>query len=396
MGFDSPWTFLAVLALGGAIGFYASRRPRPSALGAEHVRTSYLAGVNFLVNEQTDKALEAFLRAAELDGDTVETHFALGSLYRRRGEVDRAIRIHQNIVNRSSLPPEQREQARYALAQDYLRAGLLDRAEAILEELAGAGAHRMAAMRRLIRIYEVERDWDRAIATHEELAKAGRPAQESAIGHYYCELAEAARGAGRLEEAKEQLRKARGVQRRFARSALVRADIAIEEGDAALALQLLRRVVEQDAALIIEALPRLARVARTRGAEGDAMMTALVDARPDGRQEFAFAAIVNDALDFPVLEALVRAQFEKDETLAGLIQALGKDPATLDSRAVVELAGVLRRLAASTPRYRCAQCGFSSTGHFWQCPGCKSWDSQRPLTRFDLVAGLEDGRSRPR
>ena len=253
----------------------------------------------------------------------------------------------------------------------------------------------MAAMRKLIRIYEVERDWARAISTHEELAKAGRPAQESAIGHYFCELAEAARAAGRLEEARQHLRKARGVQRRFARSALIRADIAIEEGDPALALRLLRSVVEQDAALIIEALPRLARVARHRDADGDSMMAALVAARPDGRPEFAFAAIVNEALDFPVLEGLVRTQFEKDETLAGLIRALGREAASLDSRAVVELASVLRRLAASMPRYRCAQCGFSSTGHFWQCPGCKSWDSQRPLTRFDLVAGLEGDRAHP-
>ena len=136
-------------------------------------------------------------------------------------------------------------------------------------------------------------------------------------------------------------------------------------------------------------------MARKRDADGGPMMATLVDSRPDGRQEFAFAAIVNDALDFPVLETLVRTQFERDETLAGLIGALGKDPATLDSRTVVELAGVLRRLAASTPRYRCAQCGFSSSGHFWQCPGCKSWDSQRPLTRFDLVAGLEGGRAKP-
>jgi len=392
VGFDSPWAFLAVLLLGGAIGFYASRRPRPSALGAEHVRTNYLAGVNFLVNEQTDKALEAFLRAAELDGDTVETHFALGSLYRRRGEVDRAIRIHQNIVNRGSLESAQREQAMYALAQDYLRAGLLDRAEKILEELARAGAHRMAAMRKLIRIYEVERDWQRAIATHEELAKAGRPAQESAIGHYWCELAEAARSGGRLDEAKEHLRKARTAQRRFARSALIRADIAIEEGEGDLALELLRRVIEQDAGLIVEALPRLVRLARKRGMEGDALIASVIGSRPDGAPEFAFAAIVDDALDFPSLEALARTQLERDETLAGIIRALGREPSALDSRAVTELGGALRRLAASTPRYRCAQCGFSSTGHFWQCPGCKTWDSQRPLTRFDLVAGLETAR----
>jgi lipopolysaccharide biosynthesis regulator YciM len=380
---------LGLLLLAGAVGFYASRRPRPSALGVEHVRTNYLAGVNFLVNEQPDRALEAFLRAVELDGDTVETHFALGSLYRRRGEVDRAIRIHQNIISRGSLEPQQREQAKYALAQDYLRAGLLDRAEALLEELAAAGSHRMAAMRNLIRIYEVERDWPRAIALHDELSKVGRPSQESAIAHYWCELADVARQEGRLDDAADFLRKSRGGRRRFPRGALVRADIAIQQGDAALASSLLKGVVEQDAGLIVEALPRLVKLARASGVDGDGLLAGAVASKPDGWAEFAFAAIVNDAVDFPSLEALVRRLFETDETIAGFIRALGRDPTSLDSRAVSELAAVLRRLAASTPRYRCAECGFSSTGHFWQCPGCKTWDSQRPLTRFDVVAGLD-------
>ena len=389
MSIESPWVLLGLLLLAGAIGFYATRRPRPSALGDEHVRTNYLAGVNFLVNEQPDRALEAFLRAVELDGDTVETHFALGSLYRRRGEVDRAIRIHQNIIGRSSLEPQQREQAQYALAKDYLRAGLLDRAEALLEELAAAGSHRMAAMRNLIRIYEIERDWPRAIGLHEELSKVGRPRQEAAIGHYWCELAEAARKEGRLDEAADYLRKSRGGQRRFPRGALVRADIAIQQGDAALASGLLKGVVEQDAGLIVEALPRLVKLARSSGDGGDALLAEAVAAKPDGWAEFAFTAIVNDALDFPSLEALVRRLFETDETIAGFVRALGRDPSSLDTRAVRELATVLRRLAAATPRYRCAECGFSSTGHFWQCPGCKTWDSQRPLTRFDVVAGLD-------
>ena len=389
MSIESPWVLLGLLLLAGAVGFYASRRPRPSALGAQHVRESYLAGVNFLVNEQPDRALEAFLRAAELDADTVETHFALGSLYRRRGEVDRAIRIHQNIISRATLDPSRREQAKYALAQDYLKAGLLDRAEAILEELAKAGTHRMAAMRNLIRIYESERDWPRAIALHEELAKVGRPPQESAVAHYRAEMAEAARARGDLNAAADLLRKARQGNRRFPRGALIRADIAIAQGDSTLALELLRGVVEQDSGLIVEALPRLVRLARSRGDDGDRLIADLLSSRPDSVLDFAFAAVIGDALDFPALEGKVRELFERDETLAGLIRSLGREPLSLDSRAVRELAGVLRRLAAATPRYRCAECGFSSTGHFWQCPGCKTWDSQRPLTRFDLVAGLE-------
>ena len=139
----------------------------------------------------------------------------------------------------------------------------------------------------------------------------------------------------------------------------------------------------------MEVLPRLTRLARAAGEDGDRLVQQVVASRPDGEAEMAFAAIVSDALQFPSLQALVRRMLESDETLAGLIRALGREPASLDSRAVEQLAAVLRRLAAATPRYRCAECGFSSTGHFWQCPGCETWDSQRPLTRFDVVAALD-------
>ncbi|HEY7754433.1 MAG TPA: tetratricopeptide repeat protein [Steroidobacteraceae bacterium] len=392
MNLESIWILLGVLFLGGAIGFYAARKPRPSAVGAERLRGNYMAGVNFLVNEQPDRALEAFLRAAELDGDTVETHFALGSLYRRRGEVDRAIKIHQNIATRESLEPAQREQASFALAQDYLKAGMLDRAERILEPLAAGGSHRMAAMRKLMRIYEQENDWHRAIEVFRELEKAGRAPQENAIAHYFCELAEAARARGELDEARRHLRAARSERRRFPRGALVRADIAIEQRDFGLAERLLAEVLAQDAALAIEVMPRLVRLARAAGGEGEAMAARLEAARADAGHEIAVAAIMADALDFGPLEERVRAYLAHDEAISGLVRAIGRDPSALDARAVREVASVLRRLAVTTPRYRCANCGFSSIDHFWQCPGCKAWDSQRPLLRFDLVAGLERGK----
>ena len=388
---ESIWILLGVLFLGGAIGFYASRKPRPRDVGEERLRGNYMAGVNFLVNEQPDRALEAFLRAVELDEDTIETHFALGSLYRRRGEVDRAIKVHQNIATRESLEPSQREQAGFALAQDYLKAGLLDRAEKILEPLAASGAHRMAAMRKLMRIYEQEQEWTRAIDVFRELQKAGRAPQESAIAHYYCELAEAARERGALDEAREHLRAARKEVRRFPRGALVRADIAIEQGDYELAERLLVAVMQSDAALAIEVVPRLVRLARAPASPGVEAIQRVVAARPDAGNEVAIAAIMADALDFAPLEERVRACLAQDDAIAGLVRAIGREPGSLDGRAVADIAAVLRRLAARTPRYRCGNCGFSSIDHFWQCPGCKTWDSQRPLLRFDVVAGLENG-----
>jgi lipopolysaccharide biosynthesis regulator YciM len=269
---------------------------------------------------------------------------------------------------------------------------MLDRAERILEPLAAGGSHRMAAMRKLMRIYEQENDWHRAIEVFRELEKAGRAPQENAIAHYFCELAEAARARGELDEARRHLRAARSERRRFPRGALVRADIAIEQRDFGLAERLLAEVLAQDAALAIEVMPRLVRLARAAGGEGEAMAARLEAARADAGHEIAVAAIMADALDFGPLEERVRAYLAHDEAISGLVRAIGRDPSALDARAVREVASVLRRLAVTTPRYRCANCGFSSIDHFWQCPGCKAWDSQRPLLRFDLVAGLERGK----
>ena len=304
---ESIWILLGVLFLGGAIGFYASRKPRPSAIGEERLRGNYLAGVNFLVNEQPDRALEAFLRAAELDDDTVETHFALGSLYRRRGEVDRAIKIHQNIATRESLEPSQREQAGFALAQDYLKAGMLDRAEKILEPLAASGAHRMAAMRKLMRIYEQEQEWARAIARVPRTAR--RPGARRRRARSRTTTASSPRPRRRAAPSTRHAstcgrRAAKCVASRAARwcaptSRSSRATSRSRSGCSA-------PCSTHDAALAIEVIPRLVRLARAAGASGEAAVARVVAGRPDAINEVAIASIMADALDFAPLEERVR------------------------------------------------------------------------------------------
>lgn len=380
----SSWTVTGLVLLAGAAGFYSSRRPRPDGEDGDRLRRDYLRGLNFLVNDQPDRALESFMRVAEVDRDTVEMQLALGGLFRRRGEIDRAIRIHQSIVAREHVDGTLREQALHALARDYQRAGLFDRAEQILLALAEGGAYRLPAMRELVGIYELEREWHRAIDVHRRLARIGRPRQETAILHYFCELAEVERAAGRQERAREYLREARNPQRPLPRAALLRADIAIEQGDAGLSIRLLRRAIGQDPGLIDEALPRVMRIARGAGPDGDAMVAAFVAACGTGSRELAFAAIVSDSLEFPALQALVRRFLREDESVAGLIRALGREVDDLDVRALGDVCVVLRRVADNMPRHRCVDCGFTSRSRFWQCPACKTWDSQRPVVRFEF------------
>ena len=197
-----------LLAAAGFTGWYVGRRAQRAARRRARRRlpADYFAGLNYLINEQPDRAVEVFTRMVDVDKETVEIHFALGSLFRRRGEVDRAIRVHQSILDRPKLDPEQRELALQELAVDYLRAGLLDHSETSVQVLAESDSHRLTALRSLTRIYEQQRDWQQAIVTHRMLAANGGPAQASAVAHYYCELAEAARMQGELDEARAHLR----------------------------------------------------------------------------------------------------------------------------------------------------------------------------------------------
>jgi len=209
-------TLIVALFIAAAAGWCFGRYRRPAPPGdaqRNELKQSYFQGLRFLLNEEPDKALEVFLRMVDVDNDTVETHFALGNLYRKRGEVERAIRVHENIIARPGLSAEHRVHATFALAEDYFRAGLFDRAEALFQQLASEGARRAAALRYLLRIYEQQRDWEQAIAVHERLVAIASAEHPTAIAHYHCELAERARMRGDFAAARAHLRQAREVQR---------------------------------------------------------------------------------------------------------------------------------------------------------------------------------------
>jgi lipopolysaccharide biosynthesis regulator YciM len=384
----SPATFIGKLLLfGGAMvfGWYAGRRwriggtPQPRPASRE-----YLAGLNFLVQDQPDRALEAFLRAVEVDRETVEMHLALGALYRRRGEIDRAIRVHQNLISREDLDARQREQATYALAQDYLKAGLHDRAEKLLQPLSGGGTFRLAALKDLIRLYELQRDWGRATETGQAMSRIGRPASESAQAHYACELATAALAGGSVDAAREHLRLAKTVTKRFPRAALLRADIAILDGDAVEAMDWLSRVLEQQPDLAPEVLPRVRR-AFDAGAAPALVLDWLQKATPELRAHVVQATLLGDFLDMPMLRELTRTHLLERPGIGEVLRASLPTGQGLDDERLDAVCAALRKQARRSARYRCQQCGFSSTAFFWQCPGCKTWDGLKPLTEIDVL-----------
>lgn len=390
---EPSWLLVAALFVAAAAGWLAARFSTRSRSPQDSLRPKlseeYFQGLSFLLNEESDKALEVFLRMVDVDNETVETHFALGNLYRRRGEVDRAIRVHENIMARPSLSEEHRLHAMFALAEDYFRAGLFDRAERLFQQLADGGIRHAAALRYLLRIYEQQRDWEHAVATHDKLVSVASPEQPTAIAHYHCELAEAARARSDFAAAREYLHRAREAQRNFPRGALIRADIALEMGDPELAVTLCQRVVELHPRLLALTLPRVMRAVRDRGASDlERRFNAWIRPEPAARAELAYAAIVAGMEQEAFVRDCLPDLLREDPSLGEIAQALAGDPAQLSEDQRRDLASALGRILRRTQRYRCVNCGFASAAHFWQCPGCRSWDAFAPVTLLDVTPGM--------
>lgn len=386
--------FTGTLAIGwGATAAYAEYRRRRRARRRER----YLEGLRFLLDDKPERALEVFLGLAANDDETIDTHFALGSLYRRRGEVDRAIRVHQSLVERPGIDLRYRDAAMAELARDYIRAGLYDRAERLLLQLADSGRDPAAALSLLVRIHELQHDWSAAAAMHERLRAAGGvPEQPVAIAHYYCELAEGAIAERDFTTARDHLRRARQEQRDFGRSAILRADLARMQGDPKLATQLYRRVVRRDFHLLALVLPRLAEAARQAG-DPDAFGGALGDLLQNGlasRSEIAYAAIVSGYYDDPAILECVREWISADNDLKDITGALLPSGAEPTREQLLAVANAMRNVVLRHARYRCSECGLDSSTFLWQCPGCKSWDTLRGIAALEFLPRAARPRAR--
>jgi lipopolysaccharide biosynthesis regulator YciM len=362
---------IAALVTGILAGHFGWGRRWSRASNKLH--PDYLAGLDFLVTEQPDRALDMFLRLMDANADTVETHFALGSLYRRRGEVERAIRIHQNLRARAELPQEHREQALLALARDYLRAGVLDRAEALFQQVSEVPRLRASALDALRGVYELQHDWQQALGALRSLERINAGPGRNIAAHYLCELSAAAIANGDSEAARRLLREARGEAAStpavpFPRAALLRADIARRAGDRDLAIRLLRTAINQSALMLQAELPNL--LALTGAEQRDEILKDLVERASRDFEELkklVFAALAADLSSAEVLRPAIEKVLSQDPTL----QAVWRTTSGQYERIAQEIAALLAR----AEKYRCGECGFSVRSFYWQCPACHAWDS---------------------
>jgi lipopolysaccharide biosynthesis regulator YciM len=358
---------LAALVLGILAGHFGWGKRWPGSLSKLH--PDYLTGLDYLVTEQPDRALDMFLKLMDANAETIETHFALGSLYRRRGEVERAIRIHQNLLARKELAPEHREQALLALAKDYLRAGVLDRAEGLFQQVSEVPRLRVSALDALRGVYERQHDWQQALGAYRQLARIKAAPARTVAAHYLCELATVAIERGDIAGARGLLTQAREEALPFPRAALLGAQIAEREAQPELAVKLLRQALTESPTLLQEELSHLLRLVGP--AERDAVLGELVATTElrdfDELKRLVFAAIAADLGSAAPLRASIEKVFSQDATL----QAVWQEGPIQSERIAQEIGALL----AQAEKYRCNECGFSGRNFYWHCPACHSWDS---------------------
>ena len=349
---------------------------------------SYFQGLNFLLNEQPDRAIEAFVEAVRIDPETVELHFALGSLFRRRGETDRAIRMHQSLIDRDDLPQDLQLQALSELGQDYLKAGLLDRAEEIFDRLRNS-PRAEEAKRNLLEIYQLEKDWDKAIAIAAELPDF---ASQKEVAEYYCELAAAEMIRSRFDKAVAHLKSALDRNRKCVRASLLQGDIAAQQERFEEAIACWQRIEQQDPTYLALVAKRLLDTFRKLGRrdEGLLLLRGYLERYPSLDLLDVVFQLVLECEGPEAAYVLVRDELKRNPTLLcfdKLIEArsLISPP---EDRADLDLAkGVVQAYTRRLARYRCDNCGFKARQFYWRCPACGGWETYSPkrTEEFDLT-----------
>lgn len=380
---DTEYWWLLALPLFFALGWLAARIDIKQLVSESRaLPLSYFKGLNFLLNEQPDKAIEAFIEVVKVDPQTVELHFALGSLFRRRGEVERAIRMHQNLVERPDLQEDQKLAALFELAQDYLKAGLLDRAEELFLKLEGT-AHAESALKFLLEIYQQEKDWQKAIAIAEKLESVTGRSHQKEIANFYCELASSDMMHSRPQSARPHLAAALSHHRLCVRANVLLGDLELSQGNADAAIEVWKRIESQNPAFLALVAERIysAYKERDRADEGLNLLRGYLEKYPSlDALNVVFQATLEQHGPEPAYR-MVRDELRRTPTLLGLDKLLEAQllEAPIERRRDLELIrGLVNQHTQSLAMYKCDNCGFRARQYYWHCPACASWETYSP------------------
>ncbi|MGN5517509.1 lipopolysaccharide assembly protein LapB [Halopseudomonas sp. Lyrl_26] len=387
--------FLGLFVVALAIGWFLGRREaiRVGVMLAPHgsaIDKQYFIGLNYLLNEQPDEAIETFIRALEVNPETVETHIAIGKLFCQRGDVERAIKVHQNLLARPNLTALQADRVQFELARDYLAVGLHHRAERLLNELVeNSSTLRAEALADLVRIHERERDWQKAVETGRRLLRE-REEFAGTLAHYYCELARESIRRGEVVQARHELLDALAVHRQSVRAMLMLADLDAAQGRDAEVRRWLQRLATHDPDFVPQALPLLHQLAE-RGAID---VLAYLDEVLDNSQPPMMATVLAKADELNRRKGLsaasdhVLAHLQQQPSLSGLLYLIDLHKGSVEPRGYANLMilrGIVEALLVDQHKYQCQACGFSGRQLHWQCPTCHGWSTIRPLKGRELA-----------
>ena len=392
MQFLNEWFwFFLFLPLAALSGWVIGRRggQRHGDTQVSRLSSTYFRGLNYLLNEQPDKAIELFLHIAELDKETFETQVALGHLFRRRGEVDRAIRLHQGLVQRSDLSDQQKVQALLALGEDYMRSGLLDRAETVFTDLTRIDQRAPQALKHLIGIYQTERDWEKAIDNASRYEEVSGEPMGKLIAQFECELAERHRSANESGLARAAIARAYQADASSVRAGILEGRMESDAGNHEAAIRAFERAARHDTDYLPEVLPSLMANYK-QGVDLSGARAFLAEMCEHYRgiaPVLALAHLLETQEGVPAARAYLASQLKDRPSVRGeaalidLTLAEGADLlATLN-----DLKHITDQLLVRNPSYRCTRCGFGARTHHWHCPSCKEWGTVKPLLNYAVA-----------
>lgn len=392
MDFLTEWFwFFLFLPLSALSGWVIGRRggQRHNETQVSRLSSTYFRGLNYLLNEQPDKAIELFLHIAELDKETFETQVALGHLFRRRGEVDRAIKLHQGLVQRTDLNDQQRVQALLALGEDYMKSGLLDRAEMVFTELAQIDQRAPQALRHLLTIYQAERDWEKAIDNATRYQQVTGEAMGKLIGQFECELADRYCASGKFDLALQAVSRAYQADATSVRAGILEGKIEAGIGNDEAAVRAWERAARHDPEYLPEIIPALLaayrRVEDIAGARN--FLSEMTEHYRGIAPVLALAQLIEVQDGVALAQSFLGQQLKDRPSVRGEVALIdltlaggGKPETTLH-----DLKHIAEQLLVRNPGYRCTRCGFGARTHHWQCPSCKDWGVVKPLINYAVV-----------
>ncbi len=379
-----PEIYWLLLLLAGAAGWYLAyifynTKSKPKIPG------EYLKGLNYLLNEQPDKALEVFIDLVDVDSETVETHLVLGNMFRRRGEVDRAIRIHQNLIARPALESTYKSTALLELAKDYLKAGLLDRAETLFNDVIEIGLQTDEAYPLLLSLYEQEKEWYKAIEISKKLEKVIGESMNEVTAHYYCELSELEFEKSKevLVEAKKLSKKALSCDKNCARASVLLGNYAMHEENFKSAIKNYKAVLKQNPDYLPEVLIKLREAYfRQDDYEGfEEFLLKIKDTKLSG-------ILLSNLLDIPsdgnmeknmILDWLLEKSELSLLEVNAFLKSLQVKKQSLGDLGLIKIQGSVESFILERTSHQCKQCGFHGKRLYWQCPSCHYWGTVVPV-----------------